>query len=226
MPILRTKNDDFFKTWTPEMAYVSGYFAADGNMLCNKRGAHYIEFQSTDEELIENVKRAFGSNHKISSKIRVVGHKRVYRIQIGSKKMFHDLMRLGFTPNKSKNIKFPVMPRKYLSHFVRGYFDGDGHVSSGVYKRSTPRKNPYIKILTTGFTSGSQIFLADLKTRLSCTAGLKGGTSCHISRAYRLNYSINDSRRLYEFMYTGVLEGLYLKRKKEKFEQFFDFVGR
>ena len=28
MPISKTLNQDFFKTWSPEMAYVLGFFAA------------------------------------------------------------------------------------------------------------------------------------------------------------------------------------------------------
>jgi hypothetical protein len=48
MPIYRAKNENFFKKWSPEMAYVLGFFTADGNMLKNKRGAHFIEFNTTD----------------------------------------------------------------------------------------------------------------------------------------------------------------------------------
>jgi len=44
MPIYKTKNENFFKKWTPEMAYVLGFFAADGSMVKNKRGACFIEF--------------------------------------------------------------------------------------------------------------------------------------------------------------------------------------
>lgn len=37
------------------------------------------------------------------------------------------------TPYKSINAVFPDVPRDYLSHFVRGYFDGDGHVYKSGY---------------------------------------------------------------------------------------------
>ncbi len=32
MPIYKTKNEAFFKKWTPEMAYVLGFFTADGTI--------------------------------------------------------------------------------------------------------------------------------------------------------------------------------------------------
>lgn len=41
-------NKEFFKCWTSEMAYVLGYFSADGSMFINPRGSRYIEFTSTD----------------------------------------------------------------------------------------------------------------------------------------------------------------------------------
>jgi len=57
MPIFRTKNEDFFKKWSPEMAYVLGFFAADGNMLKNRRGAHFMEFTSTDKDIIVKIRK-------------------------------------------------------------------------------------------------------------------------------------------------------------------------
>ena len=62
MPIYKTKNEDFFKKWSPKMTYVLGFFAADGNMIKNKRGAHFIEFQSTDKEILNKIKKCLKSN--------------------------------------------------------------------------------------------------------------------------------------------------------------------
>ncbi len=44
----------------PKMAYVLGFFVADGNLTINPRGSRYIEFSSCDKEIIE--KRKY-SNH-------------------------------------------------------------------------------------------------------------------------------------------------------------------
>ena len=71
MPIQRNVNQDFFKKWSPNMAYVLGFFAADGNMIINKRGAHFIEFQINDLELLKNIRRALNSDHKITSRRRI-----------------------------------------------------------------------------------------------------------------------------------------------------------
>ena len=52
-------------------------------------------------------------------------------LNINSKTIKDDLMNIhGINPCKSFNIEFPYVPEEYLHHFVRGYFDGDGHVNS------------------------------------------------------------------------------------------------
>jgi hypothetical protein len=52
-------------------------------------------------------------------------------VAVYSKKMHADLVKLGCTPKKSFTITFPKdkIPEELLSHFIRGYFDGDGCLS-------------------------------------------------------------------------------------------------
>src|SRR3989344_6923239 len=107
MPIHKDLNHNFFKEWTPQMAYVLGFFAADGTMIKNNRGAHFIEFHITDKEVLLQIRRAVGSNHKIGVRNRNTRWKLGYRLQIGSKEWFGDLKTLGFVPNKSLVLKFP-----------------------------------------------------------------------------------------------------------------------
>ena len=222
MPIHKTLNQNFFKKWSPEMAYVLGFFAADGNMIKNKRGAHFIEFQITDRDILEQIKALLGSNHKISMRDRDAKWKRSYRLQLGSKEIFSDLIKLGMVPSKSNILKFPKVPSLYLPHFVRGYFDGDGHVSICTYQKSD-RKNPTTMIFT-GFTSGSYKFLNKLKYLLKNSASIKGG-ALSFNGGHRLNYSVHDSFQLYKFMYESQ-DSLFLERKKSKFEYYFKNWGR
>jgi hypothetical protein len=62
-------NVDFFKKWSPEMAYVLGYFCADGCMFKNSGGSKYIAFASIDRNLLGKIKTVLRSIHKISPKI-------------------------------------------------------------------------------------------------------------------------------------------------------------
>ena len=66
MTLTRAVNHDFFKKWNSDMAYVLGFFAADGCMIKNKRGAHFIEFHITDKNLLFAIRAAMRSNHKIA----------------------------------------------------------------------------------------------------------------------------------------------------------------
>ena len=223
MPIYKNKNDNFFKKWTPEMAYILGYFAADGTMIKNKRGAHYIELQSTDKELIVGVKKALGSEHKIAAFFRNERWKKIYRIQIGSKEIFNDLLGHGFMPNKSKVLTFPYVPDDYLSHFVRGYFDGDGNVNYCRYWRADRHK--YYGSFQMHFISGSKNFLLSLHKRLKYMAGVNGGNLCFCSRGHRLGYSKYDSIRLFLFMYNHMRNGIFLRRKFRYFQKALKVLG-
>src|SRR3989344_5923597 len=129
MPIYREMHRRFFRIWSSEMAYVLGFFVADGNMIRNKRGAYFISIEITDKDILEKMKKAIGSTHKISIRKNQFPEKDSYRLQIGSKAMFNDLLKLGITPNKSKTIDLPEIPKNYFSDFLRGYFDGDGCIS-------------------------------------------------------------------------------------------------
>lgn len=198
MPIFKKVNHDFFKKWSPEMSYVLGFFAVDGNMLKNNRDAHFIEFTSTDREIIEKIKDVLDAEQKISNRKRGINWKTEYRIQIGSKQIFNDLLKLGLTPKKSKKIKLPNISDKYFGDFLRGYFDGDGSVGYYKYKKRGRSKTTNILILR--FISGSLIFLKDLKFKLTELIGTKGSLYIKDGNG-QLIYSINDSKRLFNFMY-------------------------
>lgn len=200
------------------MAYVLGFFAADGYMTINKRGSCFINFHISDLPLLKRIRFHLKSNHKISHKRSLKGDG--YRLQIGSKEMFKDLVKIGFGPNKTRNIKLPQMPCKYRSHFVRGYFDGDGNVWCG-FSNTSRRSAQYVA--TSVFTSCSEGFLWELKSLLA-SVGLSGGSLVKSKgNYYRLSYSVNDTLKLYKFMYNGMTfkkQALFLRRKLRIFEKF------
>ncbi len=217
MPIYKTKKEDFFSLWTPDMAYVLGFFVADGNITIGKRNNYYIEFTSTDKGILKKIKRRLGSNHKLSSRKRNKDWKVAFRLQIGSKKIVNDLSALGLHQKKSLRLKYPDIPRRYFRHFVRGYFDGDGHAVTGLYKKSN-RSSPQ-RILYSGFTSGTKSFLEKLHRDLLRLRVVYGGT-LYYSKGYRLNFAINDSIAFYHFLYKNLNTDLYLSRKKKVFEKY------
>jgi len=221
MPIVRRRNVDFFKHWSPEMAYVLGFFTADGCLIKNKRGACFIEFQITDKEILFKIRSVIGSNHKISERNEVDHWKRVYRLQIGSKEYYNDLKNIGLKERKSKIVDLPDIPEIFFPDFVRGFFDGDGNVYTNDYKRKG--RKTISKTLLTGFTSGSKKILEKLHTQLKRRAKIKGGSLFCSGGVFRLNFSVRDSGELYRFMYYNDSE-LFLERKKVKFEEYFEYA--
>jgi hypothetical protein len=217
VPIYKSLNQNFFKKWSEDMAYVLGFFAADGSMVCNSRGAHFIEFQVTDKQILRDIQEVVGSNHTISAKKRNENWKTQYRLQIGSKEWFSDLERIGFTQSKSRVLKFPRLPKKYRGDFIRGYFDGDGGVYFKKY-RVMDRSNPRW-VFSSRFTSGSEDFLVDLHFVLK-QCGIQKGFILTKSRknGYDLVLSHRDSLALYRLMYNNAPR-IYLKRKYRVFKK-------
>jgi len=215
MPIYKKINKKFFKKWSEEMAYILGFIYADGNIIYTKRNTWFLSIQITDKEILEKIKTTINSSHKISKKVKVPKQKQLYRLQIGSKEICNDLLSLGITERKSKTILFPNIPSKYLFHFIRGYFDGDGGVWVGLKNK---RVNTGKFILSTYFTSGSKDFLISLKNLLSKN-GILGGSLVKKERGFDLKYSIKNSLILYKNMYNSNCS-LFLTRKKEKFEKY------
>ncbi len=215
MPIPVKYNKDFFKVWSADMAYFLGFFCADGNMTKNKRGGRYISVYSADKVIISDLKKIIGSEHKLSSIASKTGV--TYRFQIGSNELFEDLCILGITPDKASRMKLPAIPKEYEPDFVRGYFDGDGNVWTGLVRRNNGSCG--YKMLV-GFTSASRSFLLDLR-RILRERGITRGSLFNVKNknCSRLSLSTLDALKLYKIMYNGDHK-LCLKRKKLVFQKF------
>lgn len=202
------------------MAYVLGFFAADGNLIKTKRGTHYFAIQITDKELIYSIKSVMDADHAISKRPKSVNNKELYRLQIGSKEIFEDLVVLGFRPQKTNRLALPNVPARFLPDFIRGYFDGDGNVWSGYTNRT--RKKP-THAFQLAFTSCSELFLKDIQkevfhfTKSVGSLYMKKDEKCFV-----LRYSTIPALKFHDFMYNrgDISQGLYLERKKALFEKY------
>jgi len=217
VPIYKKVNKNFFKIWNPEMSYVLGFFAADGNLIETKRGTHFISFDSADKGIIEYIKKAMEAEHKVSKRKSNEGV--WYRLQIGSAEMFEDILKIGLKPNKSKRMRIPKIPDFVFGNFVRGYFDGDGNVWYGLMNKKDYKPR---RVLQAMFTSASQGFLIDLHSKLKLY-GIVGGSIRKIKNkeCYRLQLSTSNALKLYQIMYNRRdTSNLFLKRKKDVFEKY------
>ncbi|MBI2113353.1 MAG: LAGLIDADG family homing endonuclease [Candidatus Wildermuthbacteria bacterium] len=202
------------------MAYVLGFIAADGSLIKNKRGAHFLEIQSIDEELLFGIRKVLKSDLLIGQYIpKNKKWRKRFRLQIGSKKMYQDLTKLGIVPNKEYRLVMPSMPTLFLRHFIRGYFDGDGSVGFYAFQRKN-RRVPTRMLLTT-FTSCSMQILEKIAYSLHIYAKVRSKVPMKKwgDNAFELRYSTVDSRKIYAFLYNKPGR-LFLRRKKIIFEKY------
>lgn len=189
-------NEDFFKNWSNNMAYILGFIVADG---CISGNTQVVIISQKEPGILEEIKSELGSNQPLQ-KNEITG---VYLLNLNSKVLKDDLINIhGITPNKSSTVLFPYVPDEYLSHFVRGYFDGDGNINYQKYVVS--------------FVGGSFEFMNALYELLTN----KGFNPQIIKRQnyYRVIISGRLTIQLFaQWIYTN--GNLYLKRKLSNFQQ-------
>lgn len=103
---------------------------------------------------------------------------------------------------------------KYLSHFIRGYFEGDGSIFA-------EKARPHYPIIH--FVSGSEEFIKTLAKKLELTFGLKKPT-IHISdraknKAYYFKYFGKNVTIFFKNIYKNPsqIEHMRMERKYSKF---------
>lgn len=148
-------NRAFFATWSPDMAYVFGYWFADGWMTQPDRDLIF-GIVSKDLEHLQRIRQVMGAEQQIYAR-----RDGCYQLAIGSKQIWHDLRRLGGVPSKSWAAEMPSVPPPLLRHFTRGYVDGDGWLYW-----DTSRHHPKIGM------AGRPPFLAKLAEALDGETGL------------------------------------------------------
>jgi len=199
-------NEDFFSNWSGDMAYVLGLLITDGCVA--KTGQ--VSLNINDKELLEKVKKAMSSTHKI---IPSKHQKGLYCYQFSRERMTQDLEKLNVVPRKSLIVKFPDVPKDYLPDFIRGVFDGDGSVFFKDSQRSPLRSK---------FISCSMNFIDDLQKSLEYL-GLPKRTVYKRKTinawSYEIVYDHKDSMKLFDILYKDTQNSLFLERKYRLFTQ-------
>jgi len=137
-------NDNYFKTWSNEMAYFLGLLVADGHVR-KQNNIIMLNLKKTDEAIIQNLKEAIEYDGPIYTINKKDGQPQAC-LTVSSKEMVNDLNDLGLSGNKTYDFNWiKDIPDEFVSDFVRGVFDGDGcvHINKlsgnilGIYTNST-----------------------------------------------------------------------------------------
>ena len=211
--IIRSKhshliNEHFFKTWSKDMAYILGFAYADGSVgKFNNRQKLVFQLNPKDISILEYIISHIQPTRSIYRYERIQSQtKRPFSVIItdfSSKILVEDLIGLGCVENKTyTEIRVPTMPKDMLSHFIRGYFDGDGSAWYTVNQAGSIKCGANI-------VCSSISFLEDILKVIQFGKLTKNRNLPCIEF-----YSKDDFMSLYNFLYSD--GGFCLERKKDK----------
>lgn len=209
-------NQNFFeKIDTEEKAYFLGLIYADGCLYKKILSLSLIE---NDSYILEKFLFFLESDSKLYTvKPRKKTHQTQKKLIVSNNKLGNDLFRLGVMENKSLQLKFPTdeqVPKKFLNHFIRGFFDGDGSVFS--YERSIGGKN-YTDVGVTIISSND--FINGLKNVIGYGNVYKTNKDKNSFISFKKKKEVE---KISKYLYND--SSIFLKRKKEKFREILDFL--
>ena len=198
----------FEKIDTQNKAYFLGLIAADGSVFqCNK-GKIVFSISLIDKDLLDLLSIEICGSDKLVREVKRKyrdGSSKMYEIKFSDEIFTNNLISNGILINKTFTLDFPNIDEEFISHYIRGYLDGDGTV----YKFSG-------KLFIAFY--GNKIFIPKLRDYLfnnnileTKYAIIDRGNHCsiHIS-SKKANLS------MYNYIYNN--SNIYLKRKKSMFD--------
>ena len=192
-------------------AYWLGLLYADGYVRKRRQcdGKHKqggivgISLKRGDEYLLEKFINDLKSTYKLRKQVKEEFVS--YKLEINSSKMADDLINLGCVPNKSLILLPPKLNDCLISHFIRGYFDGDGSIGryDGRLKFSLLGTNEMLSWVLNFFKNNG----------VKSTPKISKKKNIHT-----LQYNSKYDIELIENILYNSSEDYFLNRKKEKFK--------
>lgn len=185
----------------PEAAYWAGFILADGYVREKKWATFAVQLQEGDRDHLERMATyvcpTAGVRHAAN------------RPSVGfsccgqdTGRLIVALRRFGVVPGKSKGHPVPVLRESEIPHFIRGFFDGDGHV--GIHGANHGRQHyPHWNLY------GQGPWMRRVRELLLPIAGTSGSLSAH-GNIFRLGYCGTAVPKILRF----IAGEPYLSRKK------------
>lgn len=195
-------NETYFDTQSSEMAYILGFLAADGTV---RKATNEIKLTlaAVDVEFLELLQQKVGGRP-----IKVYEDSKGYKNatwSFSSRHIKEALAKYNIVPQKTNTFTFPQnLEKNYWIDFIRGYFDGDGSVSTAgqsAIRWQLCSKNPDVLQVVIHYFKEFDIPEVSIYKRQD---GL-----------YYFQYSNTATRKIFEILYYP--NCLCLKRKYQKF---------
>lgn len=210
-------NENFFDALNSDVAYIIGFIIADGHIT--KRDPVIGVNQKGSAPLLRIAKLV---NYKGNLRPRTNDNYGLYLRSQHAVEILTSIYKIPRGHAKSYEVRIPsTIPKEFLPHLIRGYFDGDGSISMiGRY---------------VGFDSGSPCLLDDVNNILINYANMSLGW-CVENKYIKKNgqegqkYTLRWTRQLDILKFAQYIYGpdhdvygsdLYLRRKKKCFDQLF-----
>lgn len=227
-------NDTFFDTIDSEIkAYLLGFFIADGCVEKDEKTPNRkaIRLSVNLSEKDANIIQLFKDNICPDNKIVISHYKKgalnrqpTHMIRWSSKYMGKSLNDLyNIIPKKTNDFTFEFdfnkIPDNLVRHFIRGFFDGDGHISYGENTQFTlalyGTALPFLKQI--GSYISNKLNVEDMYNQSQ-----KSTMILHALRFRAGGKRKIFIEKLYELFYKDSI--YFLNRKKLKFESYLNTV--
>ena len=199
-------------------AYFLGFIFADGCVFENKNKSKVtglsIQIQKRDREIIDNFKKDIKSSHPINI---LKSDKKEWQDKVGfsliNQEFVRHLCSKGCLPRKSTTCAFPIsfLNEEYYSHFIRGYIDGDGCLTSSTRYYAYPQLNVCV----------SQMFGEQLQDVIEDKFGFRGSLVYKKSGIYSFILQKQRCVDVLHWIYSDAK--VYLRRKYDRYLFFKDY---
>lgn len=130
----KSYNENFFKTWSHNMAYVFGFILADGYLeTCkNKTFRLTLSLHRKDRSVLEFIRQNLSKDCVIRDRDRFDRRTlKTYQqseIKFSNTEICRDLIDFGVLSGKTGKEVYPDVPQEFKYSFLCGVHDGDGHL--------------------------------------------------------------------------------------------------
>ena len=196
---------------TEEKAYWLGFLFADGYIRERKSGNSLeMKLSIKDKNHLELFRKSINSNHKIIEAFSNVKYKggisssHMCHLAIYSSKLVNSVKQQGIHSRKTFTINKPKISDTLINHFIRGYFDGDGSFSFNI-----KNKNKVTQLVTA--SENFKKFIVDTLKNIGIDTFIYS----------KINVTIRNTEgclKFYDYIYKD--STIFLKRKKEKYDEF------
>ena len=227
-------NEDFFEKIDSEIkAYLLGFFVADGSICMNSRCKNSyclsVNLTKDDEEIVKLYNDYICPNNHIrynNNKNGAINRRTTAIIKWTSTKMKEILGEYNMKPRKTYDFEFEFqfdkIPEEFLWDFIRGFFDGDGHISYNCDNHTMTfafygTSKPFLEQI-------GLIFEKEFNVEMKIDSTIKTKLTLYCLR-FNSNFKKKEFiKSLYEKFYKN--RNFYLKRKKDKFIGYLTFKYR